>query len=63
MARYIDFERVAAVYGNWEDVPTIEIVHCKDCKHYGKASCAFDTYEFEATEESYCSYGERENDE
>lgn len=42
-----------------EAEPTIDIVQCKGCKHYGKDSCAFDLYCFEATEESFCSYGEK----
>lgn len=43
----------------------VEVVRCKDCKHYGTSRCAVDTYAFDVVEEGFCSYGEskeRDND-
>ena len=37
----------------------VEVVRCKDCKHYGTSGCAMDTYAFDVVEECFCSYGER----
>ena len=37
----------------------VEVVRCKDCKHYGTSGCAMDAYAFDVVEEGYCSYGER----
>lgn len=37
----------------------VEVVRCKDCKHYGTTACAMDTYAFDVVEECFCSYGER----
>jgi len=42
-------------------VDAVEVVQCKDCKYFGTAACAIDTYVFEVTEESFCSYGERKD--
>lgn len=44
----------------WEPVQDlVEVVRCKECKHYGTMNCAMDTYLFDVTEECFCSYGER----
>lgn len=46
------------------DLPSIDIVHCKDCKHWkhieGSSFCGnqWETYT-ETTEDDYCSHGER----
>ena len=45
-----------------KDAPTVdavEVVRCEDCKYFGTDACAFDTYAFDVTEDSFCSYGER----
>ena len=39
----------------------MEVVRCKDCKYLG-GNCAMDTYAFEVTEDTFCSYGERKDD-
>lgn len=47
-------------------MPTIEIVRCKDCKHfYADAECgqACELTEMRVEAEDYCSYGEREESE
>ena len=40
-------------------VDAVEVVRCRDCKHYGTSGCAMDAVSFDVTEESFCSYGER----
>ena len=45
----------------WEDIenaPSIDIVFCKECKHYNgnEEYCSVDHY---ATESGFCNYGER----
>ena len=44
-------------------LPTIDIVHCKDCKHYisdGGALMECETHDgLLACENDFCSYGER----
>lgn len=40
---------------------SIDLVRCKECKHYGTMNCAMDTYLFDVTEECFCSYGERKD--
>ena len=46
-----------------ESLPTIDIVHCKDCKHYisdGGALMMCEVHDgLLAYEDDYCSYGER----
>ena len=48
-------------------IPTadvVEVVRCKDCKYFGTEICALDTYLFDVTEDGFCNYGERrDNDE
>jgi hypothetical protein len=44
-------------------VDAVEVVRCKDCKHYGTSGCAMDAFSFDVTEESFCSYGERRENE
>lgn len=44
---------------NAPTVDAVEVVRCEDCKYFGTDMCAFDTYAFDVTEESFCSYGER----
>lgn len=44
------------------DAPTVdaeEVVRCENCRYFGTSQCAMDTYAFDVTEESFCSYGER----
>ena len=50
------------------EVPTVdavEVVRCKDCKHWTMGYCNnFAYYDYEPTtnEDDFCSYGERRND-
>ena len=37
------------------------VVRCWNCKYLGTDGCAIDTYAFEVTEDSFCSYGERKD--
>ena len=39
----------------------VEVVRCKDCKHFGTDNCALDTYLFDGIEDGFCSYGERKD--
>jgi hypothetical protein len=52
-------DRIAAA----PTVDAVEVVRCKDCKHYGTSGCAMDAFSFDVTEESFCSYGERRENE
>jgi hypothetical protein len=44
-------------------VDAVEVVRCGECKHYGTSGCAMDAFSFDVTEESFCSYGERRENE
>lgn len=51
-------------YGNKITCPLIEIVECKDCKHYKREECRLDPFWERATEPTdFCSKGERRADE
>lgn len=39
----------------------VAVVRCIDCKYLGTGGCAIDTYAFEVTEDTFCSYGERKD--
>ena len=50
-----------------EDIPTIDIVRCKECKWYDAdtdwANIPYcDMHHIEAYEDGFCSYGEREGE-
>ena len=46
------------------DCPLIEIVECKDCKHYQREECRLDPFWEKDTEPTdFCSKGERRADE
>ena len=53
-----------------EDAPSIDIVRCKECKHYDKfptwSACTYwsgDPYEqASVNDDDFCSYGEREGE-
>ena len=40
-----------------DDLPTIDIVHCKECKHRSAPKCAI------TNDNDFCSYGERKDNE
>jgi hypothetical protein len=45
----------------------VEVVRCKDCKHYNRSNCSAgcgwcECYDNGATDERFCSCGERKND-
>lgn len=45
-----------------DSMPTIDIVHCKDCEHYvsdGGAIMLCEHTEIPTEDEYFCSYGER----
>lgn len=52
-----------------EDIPSadvVEVVHCKDCKHYvsdGGAIMECEIYEVPTEDNHYCGYGERKDNE
>ena len=49
-------------YRDVKEIPAadvVEVVRCKDCKHYRTSGCTMDAYAFDVVEEGYCSYGER----
>lgn len=47
-----------------DDCPLIEIVECKDCKHYQREECRLDPFWEKDTEPTdFCSKGERRADE
>lgn len=83
MSRYIDADDVAnAIYHHFpsirtmadargviEEVPSIDIVFCKECKNNGKDDCPMrwwndDWMEYEMLndEEGFCNFGEREGE-
>jgi hypothetical protein len=48
-----------------ENAPTVdvvEVVRCKDCKHYYHGTCTNDFALNLMRENDYCSYGERRSD-
>lgn len=61
LLRALQYDRNQYEKGYWDGVADAkaELVRCKDCKHLGRPSCAFDTYCIECTEDTFCSYGER----
>ena len=40
-------------------VDAVEVVRCKDCEYRDTGYCAFDCFDYEATDDSFCSYGKR----
>ncbi len=72
MSRYIDIETIkprqyensevelgvlAYDYDEVNAMPFLDIVQCKECKHWGEWCSQFDSY---TNADDYCSYGERE---
>lgn len=47
-----------------EQLPTAEIVRCKDCKWFGQIGCAIGVVDDtdKPTENDYCSFAERRSD-
>ena len=46
-------------------VDAVEVVRCKDCKHWSMGYCnnfAYYSYEPMTNEDDFCSYGERKGD-
>lgn len=35
------------------------VVRCRNCKYNDSPDCPFDTYMFDRTQDTFCSYGER----
>lgn len=80
MARLIDADKI--IYCNYDldnyhsflavtdddiaEMPTVELVHCQDCKHLfnriGFYHCTHRRGLREISEGSYCGYGERKED-
>ena len=70
MPRYIsveDIRKASDPYKDW-DVPTIDIVFCKDCKHYGVMLggeflqlCRKLEYTHHE-EDDFCSWGEKKDE-
>lgn len=53
-------------YGRVERIPAadvVEVVRCAECQYFGTDLCALDTYLFEVTENGFCNYGERRDNE
>ena len=48
--------------GNIQGADVVEVVRCKDCKHFEQAECPWDEL-FVINVNGYCSRGEREEDE
>lgn len=48
-----------------EAADVVEVVRCKDCKWFNRFGCAIEMVDFtdRPTENDYCSFGEREDDE
>ena len=45
-----------------KDIPAadvVEVVRCKNCNYRDTGDCAFDCYNFEATDDAFCCYGVR----
>ena len=69
MSRYIDADeaekllRAGCAYAIWE-LPSIDIVRCKECKWYkqSEAFCENGNGLWQAGDECFCSYGEREDE-
>ena len=74
--KYIDFNLIGelVVHGDvhYEDLKripaadVIEVVRCKDCKHYKTMFCKMDIWHkditlYRADENDYCSYGVRKD--
>ena len=56
---------LAYVIDEVKAVDAVEVVRCKDCKHWTMGYCNnFAYYDYEPTtnEDDFCSYGERRND-
>ena len=55
-----DFDAIATIL----DAPSIDIVRCKECKHYkqSEAFCENGNGLWQAGDECFCSYGEREGE-
>ena len=78
MSRYIDADDVAnAIYHHFlsirtmadargiiEEAPSIDIVRCKECKYYkqSEAFCENGNGLWQAGDECFCNYGEREGE-
>ena len=61
-----DFEEtLVSVFDAIEDAPSIDIVRCKECKHwwneYGDSACMLHS-DFTVSADDFCSYGEREGE-
>ena len=55
-------EDVKRIFENAPTVDAVEVVRCKDCRHWTMGYCnhfAYYDYEPMTNEDDYCSYGER----
>lgn len=72
MSRYIDFYLIGELvdshgnvhYEDLKNLPTADVVRCKDCKHYKIGSdnmryCFMNDSDHLWQDDDYCSYGER----
>ena len=60
-----DFEEtLVSVFDAIDDVPSIDIVRCKECKYYkqSEAFCENGNGLWQAGDECFCNYGEREGE-
>ena len=55
-------EQICKMLDHAPTVDSVEVVRCENCRYFGTSQCAMDTYAFDVTEESFCSYGERRSD-
>ena len=60
---------IGAILANIDDAPSIDIVRCKECKHYNSYESTFGKGWFcwrdnvKRNADDFCSYGERKDDE
>ena len=55
---------IGAILANIDDAPSIDIVRCKECKWYkqSEAFCENGNGLWQAGDECFCNYGEREGE-
>jgi hypothetical protein len=62
-----EYEALLGYLKNRPTVDAVEVVRCKDCKHYGNYGRVWDCKKYGAMslpeENDFCSYGERKDNE
>ena len=56
-------KRVLKVLRTSKTIDAVEVVRCKDCKHYDKRSDCCEVIGFSCLPDNFCSYGERKDGE